>query len=288
MKKRIFITGATSFLGSSLVLVLKDSYELTVLAHRNMPTVEGVRIIKGGLENIPAWENELSEIDIMIHLAAITHSRDIGQYEKINALGTRDLVEFAKRHHVQQFIFISTRAIGANCGAYGLSKEHAEQYVQKSGLTYTTIRVGEAYDDDWSKAEGLGGMASLMHKSPIVPYLSGLHSTLAPIHKDDIRDGILATIGNEATHDKTYTLAGPENLSFKQIVQRMCAKENVKRVLIPMPIIFARVGFFILSTVLKKASPDQFQRLLGDKKPLSEDVATDLHIRPRLFLLQSK
>jgi NADH dehydrogenase len=209
-------------------------------------------------------------------------------YEKINALSTRDLADLAKQKNASQFIFISTRAIGSACGAYGLSKEHAEHSIQNSGVAYTIVRVGEAYDTDWSKAEGLGSIATLIDKSPIIPYIASKKPLFAPIHKDDVLDGILATIENPSAYSKTYTLAGPENLTFKEVVERMCKKEKVRRLLLPIPIPLARVGFFILSKIFKRAPQDQLQRLLGAKQGLSKNVDTDLHIHPRLFLAQNK
>jgi nucleoside-diphosphate-sugar epimerase len=287
MKKRIFITGASSFLGKELVEKLSESYDITVLEHNknlNIPREKNIKIVYGGLENVNDWENNLLGVNIIIHLAAITHTRDIPLYKKINTDGTIDLINASKRQGVNQFIFISTRAIGKCCGNYGFSKEAAEDYIGKSGLIYTILRVGEAYDDNFGGKEGLNSLANLIKKIFIVPVPSANDITLAPIHKDDVRDGIVAAINNPTAYSKTYILAGPESLSMKEVATRMAKHFKFKRLFIPIPTFLIKFIFFIFSNIFGIATPDQLDRLLCKKEPLSENVLSDLKIKPRYFL----
>lgn len=285
--KKIFITGASGLLGKTLIDTLKNLYEITVLEH-NKPfqTSErsGIKIIRGGLENVSEWENILSGTDIVIHLAALTHNKNISAYKKINTEGTVNLVNASKRQKVNQFIFISTRAIGTCCGAYGASKEDAENYIKKSGLTYTILRVGEAYNDELSGKEGLTSLANLIKMSFIVPVPSADDITLTPIHKDDIRDGIIATINNPMTYFKTYVLAGPESLSMKEVAIRITKYFKLSRLFIPIPTFLIKFIFFVFSNILRVATPDQLDRLLCKKELLSKEVSADLKIKPKYFL----
>jgi len=285
--KKVFITGASGLLGETLIDALKNLYEITVLEH-NKPfqTLEknGIKIIHGGLENVDEWENALSGVHIVIHLAALTHSEDMDAYKKINTEGTINLVNASKRQGVNQFIFISTRAIGKCCGDYGFSKEVAEDYLEKSGLTYTILRVGEAYDNKLNGEEGLSSLANLIKKSFIVPVLSTKNITLAPIRKNDVRNGIVATIDNPITYFKTYTLAGPENLSLEEVACHICRYYKIKRIIVPIPIILVRLVFFVFSKILGGGTPDQLQRLVCKKESLGENVLNDLKIKPRYFL----
>src|SRR3989344_5862921 len=94
--KKIFITGASSFLGSNLVDRLRSKYEVTLLEHsKALGQKEGVEIVHGGLENISEWEDSLSGVDIIVHLAGVTHVKNIELYRKINTKGTYDLINAA-------------------------------------------------------------------------------------------------------------------------------------------------------------------------------------------------
>jgi len=258
---KIFVTGASGFLGRDLISKVKNDHEVTTPEHR--------------LENISEWEKELEGMDVVLHLAGITHSKDLKLYEKINALGTKDLVLAAQKFGVKQFIYISTRALGENCGAYGNSKKLAEEFLKNSGLHYTIFRVAEAYDNSFGGGEGLSSLVNLIKKSFFVPFISTPDITLSPIHKDDVEKAIIASINNPTTYDKTYVLAGPENLTFREVVGRIAKYFKLKRVFIPMPAYFIK---FVAKT------PDQFQRLLCKKESLSRNVTEDIKVYPRNFL----
>lgn len=281
---KIFITGASSFLGNGLVDRLKDKHEVSVLEHaRKLKETEGVKVVHGGLQNISDWENALSDIEVIIHLAGITHSKDLSIYKKINTKGTEDLILSAQKYSVKQLIFISTRAIGEDCGAYGESKRKAEEFLKASNIAYTILRPAEGYDDKFSGNEGLGGFVRLIKRNFIVPYVYSKNLRSAPIHIDDVQMAIINSIENPAALRKTYTLAGPENISQGEIIDRITKKYGLRRFALPTPIQIVGLAFPIISTILKLA-PDQFQRLTCQKDPLSQSVLSDLRVTPRKFL----
>ncbi len=285
IRKKIFVTGGSSFLGNELINKLASSYEVIALENKsNLKSDKVIRVVRGNLENKDIWESSLTEAEIVIHLAGITHTKNLSLYSKINTLGTISLINSCKKFGVKQFIFISTRAIGKNSGEYGASKEKAEDYLKNSGLVYTILRVSEAYDENFNGKEGLSRLANLIKRSSIAPYLTNKEVTLAPIHKDDVQNSILAVINNQSTKNKTYTIAGPENLTLKQIASRIGKYYKINIIFIPIPTFIAKSTFFILS-LFRLTTPDQMQRMLSPKEPLSQNVLADLNISPRKFLV---
>ncbi len=281
--KRILVTGASSFLGSTLVEKLVGTYDVTVLEHRQkVKQLSGVHVIHGGLENIGEWQETLAQIDIVMHLAGVTHSRDVQAYEDINHIGTRNLIQASVAHHVRQFLFVSTRAVSRNCGAYGESKLRAENELKKSMLNYSIFRVAESYDDSYSSREGIGSLAKLVAHSGIIPYIPDKEVTLAPIHRDDVVEALIQATHNPRAYQATYTLAGPETLGMKEVVTRIAQSMHVRRVLLPIPLSLVRSIFFLL-TQSRLATPDQLQRLTCRKEALSENVQRDLGVQPRKF-----
>jgi nucleoside-diphosphate-sugar epimerase len=288
--KRILITGASSYLGETLVDTLKNLYELILLEHNKeilLKKDQNIKTIHGGLENISEWEKSLLGIDVIVHLAGRTHSKDASFYNKINTRGTINLVEASKRQNIGHFVYVSTRAVGKSCGAYGYSKELAEEYLKKSGIRYTILRVGEVYDEKFGDKGGLSSLANIIKKSYFVPFLFSNKVTLSPIHKKDVECGIIATLNNSATYYKTYILTGPENLSTKEIVVRMIKYFNIKRFLVPIPIFLIKLVYLIANNFFGFGIPDQLDRLLCKKELLNRESIIDLKINPRPFLLDS-
>jgi NADH dehydrogenase len=288
-KKNILITGSSSYLGSSLAEQLGDSYNVSLLIHKhnNIKKKSPIKIIYGDITKPEYWSKELQKIDIVIHLAAITHSDNLQSYNNINNLGTQNILNAIKKKGAPHVIFISTRAVGSCCGAYGESKQLAEQAIKESGLPYTILRMSEVYESDFNHKEGLGNLFSLIKSSPIVPYPYGRNYTLAPLHKEDALSAIINSIENQKVLNKTYVVAGPENLTLKDIMYRICKIKGLRRFLIPVPVSILKVAFFFLYTFFRVGAPDQLKRFLCKKESMGMDIEHDLNIKPRPFLLFS-
>lgn len=115
MKKNILITGDKGFVGSNLVVRLKDLYKITVLDEidqlqdnkKKYNIIYNQFITKYGTQN---------KIDGIIHLAAKTSIMDsiARPYETYltNIIGTLNLLEFARISKIKNFIFLSTYIFG--------------------------------------------------------------------------------------------------------------------------------------------------------------------------------
>lgn len=285
-KKRVFITGASGFLGQHLTQKLAPQYDILALARPTLHKVHSqnssLSIIEGSLESTKSWQDALKNIDIVIHLAAITHTKNAKEYFDINTEGTRKLLVACERNSIKKFIFVSTRAIGDLCGPYGASKEKAEEYIRTSTLPYIILRVAETYDDLFSSREGIGTIGYFAKKSLIIPYIPSKSIKLAPIHIDDVLTAVEKAV-NLPFKNKTYTVAGPENLTMREVVKRICVKGHLKRVLMPLP------PFFVKALSLAgMAYPDQYARLKCPKESLSVSFIQDFGFKPREFLVATK
>jgi len=258
----VFVTGASGYLGSRLIKTLENKHK--------------VRTLSGNLNNPNAWESDLRESDCVIHLAAITHGTQ-DQYEEVNVIGTNNLITIAKKEKIKRIIYVSTRAVGNICGAYGKSKESAEHIIIESGIPFVIARPAEVYSSNLAGREGLGKLANIIKKFPIVPYIRDSRARVAPIHIDDVIAS-LDILVNNPNLTGMYTLAGPETLSFRETIIRMCHYFGVKRILLPMPLFLWKLIYRVSGT------RDQLQRLLCHKDGLGKNVYEDLGIIPRKFL----
>jgi len=111
--KKIFITGASGFIGGAITRKLaKDNWILAMA--RSASSIDkvqklGARPIMASLENVEA--SMLKECDMVIHCAA--YVEPYGTYQQfadVNVEGTRRLLEAAKKAKVKRFIFIGTEA----------------------------------------------------------------------------------------------------------------------------------------------------------------------------------
>lgn len=141
----ILITGIHGFVGSNLVLSLKDSN-----------TIYGLDIItpeKKGVDKTFSWEDLdkglVPEVDAIIHLAGKAHDTknqtEAEVYFKVNTGLTQKIYDYYLNSSANKFVFFSTAKAAADkvdgiltedvipspVGPYGESKIAAEKYIQE-------------------------------------------------------------------------------------------------------------------------------------------------------------
>ena len=121
------LTGSTGFLGKHLFGDLIKRFpdaRGVLLLNRTAPAFipERWKTYSASLNDEEALSRALRGVTTLIHLAGLTHANSSKEYWMANALGTRNLVEAAKKNTVSRIIYVSTRAISNECGDYAKSK----------------------------------------------------------------------------------------------------------------------------------------------------------------------
>jgi len=127
--KKVLITGCSGYIGSHLVKMLADEYEVHGL-DINIPQANGLREFYQ--HDIRKLIDLTTEFDAVMHLAALVNvgeSENIPiQYYITNLNGTMNVINKIK---TKNFIFASTGAAEGCESAYGISKRAAEDVVRE-------------------------------------------------------------------------------------------------------------------------------------------------------------
>ncbi|WP_245844439.1 NAD-dependent epimerase/dehydratase family protein [Nibricoccus aquaticus] len=121
------VTGGTGFLGRRLVeRLLTEGRRVTVLGRTPAPDLaaRGVRFIRASLDDPAAVSAACQNVDTIFHVAAKVGVW--GRYDdffRINVLGTRALIDGARRHGVRNFVHTSTPSVVYNGRALGNADE---------------------------------------------------------------------------------------------------------------------------------------------------------------------
>lgn len=160
-KAKIFLTGASGFIGSHLIEKLSDYEVICLIPSSDLgknQTPKDVRMEFGDLTNHVVIQSIIKKVNpnIIIHLAAITPVRhSFGQpeiYQKVNYLGTINLVHsVANLPSFEKFIYASTmetygwqsqrKPFTENlqlnpASPYAVSKLAAENYIKMAGKAF--------------------------------------------------------------------------------------------------------------------------------------------------------
>lgn len=141
------ITGATGFVGQSLVrIALESGWHVRALTRSPKPSTEGLSWINGSLEDAAALSELVLSSDAVIHVAGIVNARDRAGFAKGNIDGTGAIVEAAQRGGIRRFIHVSSlSAREPALSNYGWSKAEAEDVIAKCGLDWTMVRPPAIY-----------------------------------------------------------------------------------------------------------------------------------------------
>ena len=237
---KILVSGATGFIGSKLVSLLrKKGHELRFLS-RSQQSKDDI-ICNLLTDSIP--NDAVSNIDSIFHLAGFTHDmrdpisiKDL--YLKLNVNATVELANLAAKSGVKRFIFVSSVKAGGssntkNCAdendqsvpedIYGESKREAELKVleigKDSNMHVSIIRPSLVYGPN------MKGNLRLMFtgiKKGWFPPLPEMNNRRSMIHVDDLVRAILMVAEDNRTDREIFIATDGKLYSSREIYNTMC------------------------------------------------------------------
>ncbi|WP_051864742.1 NAD-dependent epimerase/dehydratase family protein [Streptosporangium roseum] len=113
MSVTVLVTGAGGFVGSAVVraLAAEPGVSARLLAHRRPVAADRPGdVVTADLADASSLRGRLDGADVIIHAASEVGS-DPARCERVNVLGTRNLVEEAERAGVRHLVHVSTAAV---------------------------------------------------------------------------------------------------------------------------------------------------------------------------------
>ena len=267
-----FVTGASGFLGSHVAKVLGEqgaSLRLLVRASSNLKNLQGLNAdtVTGDLRDPASLEKALAGCDTVFHVAADYRLwvRDPQQMYRANVEGTRALLDAARKNAVQRVVYTSSVAtIGFTSnghtadedspvslddmiGHYKRSKFMAEQIALeagRSGMHVVTVNPTTPVGEQDVKPTPTGRIVLDFLKRKFPAYVeTGLNLV-------DVREcarGHVAALEKGKSGER-YILGG-ENLTLKQILDRLAAITRLPSPKLKLPYIFAFATGIIDETI---------------------------------------
>jgi uncharacterized protein YbjT (DUF2867 family) len=271
----IFVTGGSGHTGRRLVQALVERGENVRALTRDpakipLPVRKHIEIVRCGLEEETRVREAMAGCTALIGL---THIKFAGQITKL------------MRHaNLQRGIFMSsTRRFTSFPEETARQVIDGEEVVRTSGLDYTIIRASMIYGG--KQDNNLEHLIASLRRWPVHPLVGGGSMKWQPVFTWDVVQALLAALDRPVTIGKEYTIAGPEPITYKQMVQTMLREAKLSRFLLPVPLGAARtaVKIYASRTSAPRIRPDQIERLQEDKTFDISEARRDLDFNPISF-----
>lgn len=144
---KLLITGANGFIGKSLQSLLEEQDYQLLLATRSPQPPSSKAIAINDIDCFDQWDDHLTGIDIVIHLAARVHQmgeQDPNAYQRTNVDATLRLAEAAIRCGVKRFIFLSTIKVNGESTQYGQPFSASDQPSPQDSYAVSKFQAEQA------------------------------------------------------------------------------------------------------------------------------------------------
>lgn len=263
MPKKILVTGATGFLGRSLVQHFATFPDISIVAPlRNvrgkLPEIVTVTRVSD-ISDDTDWRESLTGVDVVVHAAARVHvmqedsAQSIEEFRTVNVKGTLCLARQAVAAGAKRFIYISSIKVNGEAtllghafsagdtplpsDAYGISKYEAEQQLmrlaQTGAIEVVIIRPVLIYGPGVS-----ANFRQMMHwltKGIPMPFGS-VHNLRSLVSLNNVVDLVTRCVDHPRAANQVFLVSDDEDVSTTQLMQRLLTFLGRKTWLIPVPV----------------------------------------------------
>ena len=280
-QKIIAIFGAGGFLGKNLMRELtKLDYRVKV-ATRN-PYLKGylkplgnpgqIELFKTNIFDQESVKQVLKNCDLAINLVGILYETRKQKFNQIHSQFPHLLSNLCNELGTKNLIHVSALGVRErHTSQYMQSKLQGEKNIQDNFKPSVILRRSVVFGPSDKFFEKF---ASIAQFSPFLPLIGGGKTKFAPIYVGDVAKAIVKSLELNNSQTKIYELGGPENYSFKELMEILLAEIKKKRFLISIPWSFAKFQSYFLQMLPNPLlTPDQVE-LLKYSNVVSGDYPT--------------
>ena len=291
---RVFLTGATGFVGSHVLpALLSAGHSVTALVRsdaRATALLARVAASPGKLETRIGHVNDRASLDAamvgcdaVVHLVALPRDwNDGADLERVNAVGTATVVAAAEAAGIKRFIHLGALGVQERPELhYASSKARGEGFVRASSLEWTILKPSLI----WGERDGFFNIVAALVKipAPAVPVPGNGKSRFQPVWVGDVARAIVQVLDTPKGSIKaSFELGGPRYWTYAEITQEVARALGKRRIIIPMPVplitLVARISEAIRLPF--PVATDQLRQLALDNIGATDAVERELGFAP--------
>ena len=247
----ILLTGATGTVGSALLRRLTADGALVRCLVRDPRRLGDqrvrVQIALGDLANPPSFRNALRGVETVVHLAASIRDQPRASIEELNAMASLRLVRAAERAGASASCSSRRWALATTRGRVSSAQRRSPRdAVEGSSLETAVFSPSIVYapGDPWLT------LLERFSYLPAIPISGSGRALYQPIWADDVADCVMAALTASGARRRSFELAGPQTLSYDDLVRAAMQPTGRRRRLLHVPLPVVRRSLRLLGRLL--------------------------------------
>jgi NADH dehydrogenase len=284
----ILVTGGAGVIGSRLVHgLVRAGHRVRVLTLPGDPYISRLagldcEIVYGSVTDAPSLPSVCQGVQTVFHLAAVLLNDRADVFQRVNADGTRNLVDASLAAGVTHFILCSSISVTYPWTTpYNASKREAERIVrEQAAMRWTIVRPTLAYNENGG--EEYRTFVEFLKRWPVGIFVGHGRARKNPVHVDDLMRGFLAIPGNPKAYGKIYPFCGGEPITLWQMGRLALEHEGIHKPFVPLPVWLCRAAAAAMGAVTRRApfTAHVIAGLTQDALPDWSEARADLGYRP--------
>jgi uncharacterized protein YbjT (DUF2867 family) len=275
---RLLVTGGSGFLGEFVLSEARNrGYQAAALVRTERAAGQVARLgaspVTGDLNDRRSLAEAFGrgQYDVLLNLASLGFGH------------APAIVTATEKARIPRAVFVSTTAVTTTLPAASRQvRLAAEKRIRQSALDWTILRPTMIYGARGDR--NLSRLLWLLHSTRVMPVPGG-RRLQQPVHVADVAAAVLAAAERPAATGVTYDVAGPEPLTFGELLRTAAQAVASRARFVPvplLPVIAAARGYELISKN-PRIRVEQVRRLAEDKAFAIDAAIRELGYAPRSF-----
>jgi len=238
---KVVILGGTGFIGAQLATKLSPKSEKIVIPTRNIESNSGLKlipnlkIVKSDIKDERSINQLFKDADLIINTVGILNELDEdNSFDKIHYQITKKISHCIKKNNVKRYLHISSlNADPKSIGKYLKSKGQAEDFLISETSSFCKLTIFRPSIVFGESDSFFNKFATLLKFLPIFP-LACPNAKFMPVYVEDLTDFMISTINNVDSYGKKIDVTGPNEYTFRELINQTLIALKIKRIIIPL------------------------------------------------------
>ena len=260
-KVKILLTGATGYIGKRLLpsLVEKGIEVICCVRDKTRFPTEGifsshaVKLFEVDFLNTISIPEEFKDIDAAFYLIH-SMSSGISDFEKLEAQAAENFLNMIKETSAKQIIYLSGITNENKLSRHLSSRKNVEEILNKASIPLTVLKAGIIVGSGSASFEII---RDLVEKLPVMITPKWLKTKHQPIAIRNVIECLIGVLLNEKTFNSSFDIAGPDIISYKEMLLQFAEVRGLKRFILALPVMTPRLSsywlYFVTATSYKLA-----------------------------------